>query len=323
MDIRTIKTFLGDDWGRFEAELQEVLHSDTKLLNEINSKILDNSGKQLRPMLSLLASRACGKVNDISLRCATASELIHTATLLHDDVADNSPLRRGVPTIMSLFGPSVSVLIGDYWLSRAMGLLVRCAANDIIAEFSSALGDLAEGEMLQMQKASTADTDMADYIRIITCKTASLFRASMVSGAYSVSASHEQTDAIRTYSLALGIAFQMRDDIFDYMPALDVGKKLGVDILEQKITIPLLEALSRCPYSEGVKIRDMVRNISSDSSARDMIVDFVNRYDGIEHSMRTLDRYVREAVVSLAPVKDSDEKDCLVALAHYVGERLK
>ena len=158
MDLDRVKIFLGDVWHCFESKFTDVLHSDVELLNSVNKRILDNGGKQLRPLLCLLSGKACGELTELTVDCAVTSELIHTATLLHDDVADNSSVRRGAPTVMSLFGPSVSVLIGDYWLSKAIALLVGNAGNEIILAFSTALESLARGEMLQLQKASSGDT---------------------------------------------------------------------------------------------------------------------------------------------------------------------
>lgn len=321
MDIAQVKTYLGADWLAFERLLSEVLHSSTDLLNMINGKVLSNSGKQLRPMLSLLSARACGKANEISVRCATASELIHTATLLHDDVADNSPVRRGKPTIMSLFGPSVSVLVGDYWLSKAMALLVGCAGDNIILAFSKALEELAEGELLQLQKASTADTVMDDYLRIISCKTASLFKAAVSGGAYSVGASAGQIDAMIAYAGDLGLAFQMRDDIFDYMPQMSVGKNLGVDILEQKITLPLLEALKNAGPDKAAEIREKIRLISEHVEYRKVIMDFVMEYDGIRCAEDILSDYSRRAVSHLSVLPETEDRALLEKLALYVGER--
>lgn len=321
MDISKVKIFLGDDWKAFESLIAEVLHSSTDLLNMINGRVLSCSGKQLRPMLALLSARACGEANEISIRCATASELIHTATLLHDDVADNSPVRRGQPTIMSLFGPSVSVLVGDYWLSKAMALLVGCAGDNIILAFSKALEELAEGELLQLQKASTADTVMDDYLKIISCKTASLFKAAVLGGAYSVQASDECLGAMKAYAGDLGLAFQMRDDIFDYMPQMSVGKNLGVDILEQKITLPLLEALKNAGAAKAEEIRDKVRNISEHNEYRKEIMDFVNEYDGIGCAEKVLENYSRRAVSHLSVLPDSEERELLEQLALYVGVR--
>lgn len=202
MDLNRLKSFLGEDWTRVEARIGEQLRSDIEVLNMTNSRILEHSGKQLRPLLALLVARACsgGRLTDAGISYAAAAELLHNATLLHDDVADSSDQRRGVPTIRSLMGPSVSVLVGDFWLVRAMECILGCDTpldGRVIRLFSRTLSDLAEGEMFQLQKAETCDTDEEDYGRIIFNKTASLFEAAAVSAAISVNASQEQEQAVR------------------------------------------------------------------------------------------------------------------------------
>ena len=234
MDIKSVKEYLGKDWTAVQEHIASALESDIALLNSTNKSILSQSGKQLRPMLALMIARACaGKVEEGSVRYAAAAELLHNATLLHDDVADGSELRRGKPTIMSLMGSAVSVLVGDYWLVKAMELILCDSKNDTkaIKIFSKTLRDLAEGEMLQLQKAQNGDTVEEDYLRIIYNKTASLFEAACVTAAISVGASEEYMQAAKDYAVALGLAFQIKDDILDYSGTESVGKPLGVDIL--------------------------------------------------------------------------------------------
>ncbi|MBQ2372735.1 MAG: polyprenyl synthetase family protein, partial [Bacteroidales bacterium] len=206
MDIKVVQEYLGKDWTAVKERINSALCSDIALLNSTNESILSHSGKQMRPMLGLLVARACsaGAVSDSTISFAAASELLHNATLLHDDVADGSVKRRGAPTIMSLMGPSVSVLVGDYWLVKAMDLIIDAddAAGDscVMKIFSKTLKDLAEGEMLQLQKAQKGDTDEDDYLRIIYSKTASLFEAASVSAAISVGASEAYVQAARNYA---------------------------------------------------------------------------------------------------------------------------
>ena len=321
MDIGKVKDFLGEDWRLFEDKFRSVLHSDVELLNSVNGRILDNGGKQLRPMLCLLSARACGKATGLSVDCAVTSELIHTATLLHDDVADNSPVRRGVPTIMSLFGPSVSVLIGDYWLSKAIALLVGNAGNEIILAFSNALESLAKGEMLQLQKASECDTRMEDYLRIISCKTAALFKAAVASGAYSVGAPAHYVKAVSDYAEDLGLAFQMRDDIFDYVPQMNVGKNLGVDILEQKITMPLLGAFKNSDAAEEAEIRAKAGLVHEHPEYAGEILDFVRRKDGIRYAEKRLNDYIESAKKSVSRLPASQSRDYLEGMTEYVAKR--
>ena len=329
MDINELKKHLGQDWIAVQDCIDTVLKSDISLLNSVNGSILSNSGKQLRPLLALVMARACSAgdpgagLADLTVRYAAASELLHNATLLHDDVADESDQRRGKPTIYSLMGPSVSVLVGDYWLVKAMELILKsCGSdNEVMLIFSKTLSDLAEGEMLQLQKAQTGDTDEDDYLKIIYNKTASLFEATCVSAAISVGASKEMVEAAKAYAVALGLAFQIMDDILDYSGTESVGKPLGVDILEQKITLPLLGALAAVPAEECQRIRKLVKDISGHPEYRDEIVGFVKDNGGVEYARRRLNAYVSEAVAALEVLPDSYEKECLAALARFTAER--
>lgn len=327
MDIRSVREYLGSDWESVQERINDSLRSDISLLNSTNGSILSNAGKQMRPLLALLVARACSGngITEATVRYAAASELLHNATLLHDDVADNSVQRRGVPTIMSLMGPSVSVLVGDYWLVKAMELILSTSDSDhrVIKIFSKTLSDLAEGEMLQLQKAQCGDTGIDDYLRIIYNKTASLFEAACVSAAVSVGASEIYCRAARDYAVALGLAFQIKDDILDYEGTESVGKPLGVDILEQKITMPLLGAFRNASEQEGVRVRELVRDIAAHPEYRSEIVSFVHENHGLEYAVSELDRYVGQAVEALTVLPECREKSLLQELAYFTAKRNK
>ena len=328
MDLNEIKSFLGDDWKKVLEKIDEQLGSDIEVLDSTNRQILSHSGKQLRPMLSLLVARACsaGRITEASVCYAAASELLHNATLLHDDVADSSDERRGVPTIRSVMGASVSVLVGDYWLVKAMECILSCHTSldgRVIRLFSRTLSDLAEGEMLQLQKAGSCDTTEEDYRRIIFNKTASLFEVSAVSAAISVNAPAEMEDAVRRYAGSLGLAFQIRDDIFDYaVSAAQIGKPVGVDIMEQKMTLPLLGALRMAGEETAADIRRKVMEIHSHPEYREEIIGFVRDYGGIGYAMDRLGEYLDEAVTALDVLPETREKLYLIEIADYVGKRL-
>ena len=326
MDIKAIKEYLGVDWLAVQNRIATSLKSDIGLLNATNDSILSNSGKQLRPMLALLMAKACsgGKVTEDGVKYAAASELLHNATLLHDDVADQSEKRRGVPTIMSLMGPSVSVLVGDYWLVKAMELILDAGDDSprVMKIFAKTLSDLAEGEMLQLQKAQKGDTDEDDYLRIIYNKTASLFEAACVSAAISAGADEEVIKSAKDYAVALGLAFQIKDDILDYAGTDAVGKPLGADILEQKMTMPLLGALSNVDEQTGAGIREKIAAIVSHPEYRDDIVRFVKENDGLEYAVSRLNSYVELAVEALGMFPESEAKDSLIELAHFTADRI-
>lgn len=326
MDIKAIQNFLGEDWQSVRSVIYSALESDIDLLNSTNASILSHTGKQMRPMLSLLMARACSHepITKATVSYAAAAELLHNATLLHDDVADGSDKRRGAPTIMSLMGPSVSVLVGDYWLVKAMELILDAddsSSSAVMRIFAKTLSDLAEGEMLQLQKAQTGDTAEEDYLRIIYNKTASLFEASCVSAAISAGASDVIVEAARNYAVALGSAFQIQDDILDYSGTDAVGKPLGADILEQKITLPLLGALNNAPDHKVKEIREKIRNIVECPQYREEILNFVRENGGLEYAVSRLTYYVEKAVTALDMMPDSQAKRYLVELAYFTAER--
>lgn len=323
--LKRIKSLLGQDWTDTIGLIRSSLKSDIDLLDNTNAAILSHGGKQLRPLMSLLIARACpgGRVSADSIRFAAASELLHNATLLHDDVADNSAERRGVPTVMSLLGGSASVLIGDFWLVKAMEVILSSPERGdmVIRIFAKTLSDLAEGEMLQLQKAASGDTDEEDYLRIIYNKTASLFEAAGISAAISVEATDPVREAVRDYCVNLGIAFQIKDDMLDYSGGDELGKPVGADLEEQKITLPLLGALSHVSEEEGARIRGLVTDIGIRPGNKLIVRDFVLNNGGLEYSGDRLQEYISKAVRALDGLPESEEKACLVEIAGLMADR--
>ena len=333
MDIKKVKTELGKDWSGYQEVLVSALSNDNLFVSKINNYLIENAGKQLRPVLSLLAAKACGSVNDLNYCCAAVAEMIHTATLLHDDVADNGDLRRGVPTVKAIFGHAASVLAGDYWLARALDLLTTCDPK-ILACYTTAVQELAEGELVQMEKSETLDTTEEDYYKIIAGKTASLFIAATKSAVIAIGAPAEYVDAIITYAYELGLAFQIRDDIFDYTPSMDTGKIGGADIKERKITLPLLCAMRSASIDEATSIRKQIESIENTlvkgSVAKDeelriinSVNDFVQKYNGVVLAQNILEQHSLRAINSLSVLPESDAKKYLVELAEFVGTREK
>ena len=229
---------------------------------------------------------------------------------------DDSSERRGRPTLSALLGPGPAVLVGDYWLARAVDLVVRTKHRDAaVPAFAKTLTDLAEGEMLQLEKASSCDTKEEDYLRIIYCKTASLFRAATEVAALSVDATPEQLEAAKAYGTALGIAFQIKDDILDYAGTDALGKPVGVDLREQKITAPLLAALMGSPREE--EIRSMVREIPAHPEYCEQICRFVEERDGIGFAARRLDEWVARAEEALQVFGDSPAREALIEIVRF------
>ena len=308
--------FIGKDWDHVLDLIHSNLHSDVQLLEETNSRILSNSGKMLRPAIAMLLARMIGAATEDSCRFAAAAEMLHNATLMHDDVADESAERRGRPTLSSLLGPSAAVLVGDYWLARAVSIISASEhRDDVIPLFTRTLTDLAEGEMLQLEKASSADTSEEDYLRIIYCKTASLFSVAAETAAISVTATPEQQTAARAYGSAFGIAFQIKDDILDYAGTDALGKPVGVDLREQKITLPLLGALEGSPREE--EIRAMVRDIPAHPEYCDAIRAFVAERDGIAFASRRLEEWVARTEAALDVFPDGPARQMLIHIARF------
>lgn len=306
-----VKEYLGEDWQAFERLFDEALASRIDILDKVNKYLLERSGKQLRPMLCLLAARLCaGECTQASLRCAVAAEMIHTATLLHDDVADQSDIRRGFPTVSAMLSPTASVLVGDFWLSRGVAAILDAGDAEIFRYFTLCLGDLAEGEMFQIEKAASLDTSYEDYIYIISHKTSSLFRAAMKSGARSVGASSQAVAGIDAFALHLGLAFQMRDDILDYSPGLNIGKPTGQDIRERKITLPLIGAFENAGASSRERI---VADI--ESGRFDAVLPFVQQWDGIRYAQKVLEQETALAVDALAAFPATPARQLLCDLA--------
>lgn len=317
-DIRNI---LGADLEAVKDLVRSRLSSSVKLLEDVNGSILEHGGKMMRPALCLLMARACGVPSDDTVRYAAAVELMHNSSLLHDDVADSSMIRRGVPTVMSLYGPVPAVLVGDFWLSRTVDTIIGSVHRDwALPAFSKTLGDLAEGEMLQQQKAFSADTTEDDYRQIIYCKTASLFELSCGAAAVSVDASPELLEAAQAYGRAIGMAFQIRDDILDYDGG-DIGKPSGHDLAERKITLPLLGALRGC--SDGEAVREMVRGIPEHPENVAAVTAFVRENGGLEYAWKILHGYIDEALAALSALPPSKEKGLLAEFGHLNETREK
>lgn len=324
MSIAEIHTFLQEDLARVEAYIEASLRSDIALLDGTNRRLREHPGKMLRPMLALLVAGAAGGVNEDSVRFAAAAELLHNATLLHDDVVDGATERRGVPTVAKLLGGGPAVLIGDYWLVKCMQTILDAQheAERVLRIFSRTLHHLTEGELLQMEKSSSADTRQEDYLRIIYGKTASLFETSATAAALSVRAGDEVVQAMGRFARLLGTAFQIKDDILDYSESAEaLGKPVGIDLREQKITQPLLCALDRVPAEDAAEIRSRVSRLADKPELIPSVQDFVRAHDGIALANGVMDGYINEALSCLDVLPDSQQKNYLAVLGKYIGDR--
>lgn len=325
MDIKAVKSFLANSWEDYKLLLAKSLQAEFPFMNQVNDYVMGGTGKQLRPMLALLTAKMISDVNEKSIKCAVASEMLHTATLLHDDVADNAEYRRGRKTVYSIFSGAVSVLVGDFWLSRAVRQVLETENNDIFECYVRTIEDLAEGEMLQLSKAEQLDTTYDDYISIISRKTSSLFIATIKSAAISAGATPEQVEAASNYAHKLGLAFQMRDDILDYSPQMNTGKTPGLDLLERKITIPLLSAFEQSTTEEIDSVKAKLAKIggseSTDLEIVAQVYDFVKEKNGVEIAQHKLTELGEEAACELSQFEDNQAKEYLLSLIRFVCDR--
>ncbi len=322
--MKEIKSYLEPWLGKVESVIEDALRSDVSLLDTTNRALRENPGKMMRPSLALLCADAVGSPNEDTVKFAAAAELLHNATLLHDDVVDCASERRGRPTVASFLNPHASVLIGDYWLVKAVKTILGASRNTdrVTRIFAATLGYLAEGELLQMEKAVKGDTTQQDYERIIYCKTASLFEASALSAAVSVGASEESIKALGEFARLLGMAFQVKDDWMDYAAGEDaLGKPVGIDLKEQKITQPLLCALEGA--DNEADIRGKVVRIADNPELGREVLEFVRSRGGIEKSALKVDEFIGKAIGELDFLPEGPAKDRLVTIARYVGERGK
>ena len=322
--LNEIKAYLQPQLQQVESVIEDALRSDVSLLDATNRSLRDNPGKMMRPSLALLCAAAVGTPNQDTIKFAAAAELLHNATLLHDDVVDCAQQRRGRPTVASFLNPHASVLIGDFWLVKAVKTILEASCNTgrVTRIFAATLGHLAQGELLQMEKAVKGDTTQQDYERIIYCKTASLFEASALSAAISVNAPQEYVKAMGEFARLLGMAFQVKDDWMDYAagePAL--GKPVGIDLKEQKITQPLLSALEGA--ENEADIRDKVVRIADSPELCREVLEFVKSRGGVEKSALKVDHFIEMAIGQLDFLPEGPARNRLVTIARYVGERGK
>ena len=304
----------------FEAKFKEAVRSNVSMLDRIMQYIVKRKGKQLRPMFVFLSAKLCGAVNETTYRAASLVELLHTATLVHDDVVDDSLERRGFFSVYALWKNKVSVLVGDYLLAK--GLLLSLDNNDfrILQLLSEAVRQMSEGELLQMEKSRSLNLDEAVYFEIIRSKTASLLASACAAGAWSASGDADITERLRQFGEKVGIAFQIKDDLFDYS-SLNIGKPKGNDIKEKKLTLPLIYTLNKVDRVTRRKIIYIVRNENKNRQKIDYVLQAVKDCGGIEYTSNKMQQYRREALEILYTFPDSDIRKGFGQLVDYVTER--
>jgi octaprenyl-diphosphate synthase len=323
MTLDTIKQPIAAELDTFEVRFRDAMRSHVPLLDKITWYIVQRKGKQVRPMLVLLSARLFGPIEEPSYTAASLVELLHTATLVHDDVVDDANQRRGFFSINALWKNKIAVLVGDYLLSQGLLLSVKNQQFRMLEIVSRAVREMAEGELMQMEKARRLDIKEEIYYDIIRQKTASLIAAACSAGAVSTAPNNaEIEEKIRLFGEKTGMAFQIRDDLFDFGDD-DVGKPLGIDIKEKKMTLPLIHALSQAGGSERRRIINIVKNESHKPEKVAEVIQFVRQSGGIEYTRQAMYRYRQEALDLLATVPPSPARQSLHDLLYFVTERKK
>ena len=320
--LRAIQAPIEKDLEAFEHRFRDAMRSPAPLLDRITFYIVRRKGKQVRPMFVFLAAKMCGGVTEHTYTAAALVELLHTATLVHDDVVDDSFERRGFFSVNALWKNKIAVLVGDYLLSRGMLLALRTKQYGLLEIVSNAIEAMAEGELLQIEKARRLDIDEAVYYEVIRQKTASLIAAACKAGAASSTSDADTLANIHSFGEKIGIAFQIRDDLFDF-GASDVGKPLGIDIKEKKMTLPLIYALRKADPTTRKNIINSIRKDSENPAKVQEIINFVRESGGLDYAREVMYTYRREAFELLHTFPESPARQSLEELVNYVVEREK
>ena len=317
-----VTSLVGDDLAAVEAAIRREIVSPVPLIQEMGGYIAGAGGKRLRPILLLLAARLAGYQGPRSVRLACAVELLHTATLIHDDVVDQAPLRRGQPSANAQWGDDASVLVGDHLYSKSFALLVRDNDGAVMETLARATVSMTEAEVFQLQLKRSGLTSEADYVRIITQKTASFMSACCRIGALLGAVPHDQLEALTRYGLDIGIAFQMSDDSLDFVADEQrLGKAVAADLREGKRTLPLIAMLARAGAAEADHVRAMLRRRALAPAEIDEIRRLVVEHDGVDYARERAQAYARAAKADLKAFPPSEERELLTLVADFVVDR--
>lgn len=320
MNLNKISDPITEELKEFENQFSGVLKSKVALIDLITKYILRQKGKKIRPILVLLSAKLCGEINSRTYVAANLVELLHTATLIHDDVVDDAKTRRGIASINAVWKNKVSVLIGDYLLSKGLLLSLENNEYDFLQLTSEAVRRMSEGELLQIQKARNFDATEETYFRVISDKTASLIKTCCKLGALSTAKDKTNVDKLGVFGENIGIAFQIRDDILDYTGRKKLlGKSTGNDLKEKKFTLPLIVALRNAPKKRSSEIMKLIK---SDRTRKfDEVYEFVIDNRGVEYAADKVIEYSDKAKNSLSDFKESNVKNSLVEFADFVSKR--
>jgi octaprenyl-diphosphate synthase len=321
MTVNEIKAPIQKEMDAFELKFKSSMKSTVPLLDKITQYIVKRKGKQLRPMFVFLSAKVCGEMTDSTYRAASLIELLHTASLVHDDVVDDSNVRRGFFSVNGLWKNKIAVLVGDFLLSRGLLLAVDHKEFQLLGLFSNAVREMSEGELLQIEKARKLDINEEVYFDIISKKTATLIACCCACGASSVTKDEGIVEKMRAFGEAVGIAFQIKDDLFDYGDGADIGKPTGIDIKEKKMTLPLIYALSNASFFEKQRIISIIKNDNNNPKKVAEVIDFVIKSGGIQYAEDRMNAFKNKSLEILSTFGDSPSKHALAGLVKYTTER--
>lgn len=317
-DIRPV---IGKELDSFEVRFRESMKSSAPLLDKITYYLIKRRGKQLRPMLVFLSAGLNGKINDSTYNAAALIELLHTATLVHDDVVDDTYRRRGFFSINALWKNKIAVLVGDYLLSRGLLLAVNNKEFQLLELVSKAVQKMSEGELLQIEKTRKLDITEEEYFEIIACKTASLVAACCAAGAASVGMDEAAVKKMWDMGELLGMAFQLKDDLLDFGGGENIGKPVGNDIKEKKMSLPLIYSLQQASYVEKKKIIHLIKKGSKEPAVIEDVFSFVKAKGGLEYAQKTMVDYREKSKVIVESLPESEYKVAFKNLIEFVTER--
>jgi len=323
LSVNDIKAPISEELKIFESHFKKSLKSEVSLLDKITHYIVKRKGKQMRPMFVFLTAKLNGEINDNTYTAASLIELLHTATLVHDDVVDDASHRRGFFSLNALWKNKIAVLVGDYLLSRGLLLSVEKGQFNLLGIVSKAVQEMSEGELLQMEKARKLDIDEQQYYKIIRQKTASLIAACCSAGSASVDVSDEVIDKMYQFGEHVGMAFQIKDDLFDYQIMNKTGKPTGIDIKERKMTLPLIYAINNSTRKESQWLKKSIKKHNENKVRVREVMEFVRNSGGISYATEKMEEHAASALKLLAEFDDCNAKESLKALVNYTISREK
>ena len=320
LNLKKITAPIEDELKLFQKQFSKVLKSKVALIDLITKYILKQKGKKIRPVLVILSAKLCGEINERTYIAANLVELLHTATLIHDDVVDEAKTRRGIASINAVWKNKASVLIGDYLLSKGLLISLDNDEFEFLKTTSEAVRRMSEGELLQIQKARNFDATEETYFKVISDKTASLIKTCCVLGALSTTKNKKNIDRLGKYGENIGIAFQLRDDLLDYVGRKKLlGKSTGNDLKEKKFTLPLIISLQNAPKKKSSEIMKLIKGNSLKKF--ESVYDFVNEYGGIDYTIEKIQHYSKNARTAISKFSHSDEKTSLTGLIDFISKR--